>query len=131
MKGKRSGEVSVEIKGLNFGSITIDGKEYAKDVVIDRGIVKERKKKASKKYKEEFGGHTPLTTEENIPWRCKVLVIGSGHNGALPIEENVIREAKDREIELKVFDTPDAVDYLKKLKKSDIRETNAVLHLTC
>ena len=46
-----------------FGSIQIDGSTYEHDVVIDRGEVSKRKKKPSKKFREQFG-HTPLSVEE-------------------------------------------------------------------
>jgi len=43
--------------------IRIDGISYDHDVVIDRGEVRERKKRASKKFREAFG-HAPLSLEE-------------------------------------------------------------------
>jgi hypothetical protein len=43
--------------------------------VIDRGHVRKRSKKPSKKYRDQFG-HTPLSMEEEIPWTCRTLVIG-------------------------------------------------------
>jgi hypothetical protein len=49
-----------------FGSIRIDGTTYEHDVVIDRGQIRKRKKKPSKKFRDEFG-HTPLSIEEEIP----------------------------------------------------------------
>ena len=55
------------------------------DVVIDRGQVLKRSKKPSKKYRDQFG-HTPLYMEEDIRWKCRTLVIGTG-TGALPIIE--------------------------------------------
>jgi hypothetical protein len=30
----------------------------------------------SKKFRDEFG-HTPVSVEEKIPWRCKRLIIGT------------------------------------------------------
>jgi hypothetical protein len=42
------------------------------DVVIDRGEIHKRKKKASKKFRKAFG-HTPLLLEERIPWKCRRL----------------------------------------------------------
>src|SRR5215472_9683066 len=72
---------------FSFGSIRIDGTTYEHDVVIDRGDVRKRKKKPSKKFREEFG-HTPLSVEEEIPWRCRRLIIGTG-TGALPVMEEV------------------------------------------
>ena len=54
----------------SFGSIRIDGVTYDHDVVIDRGEVRKRKKRPSKKFRQAYG-HTPLSMEEEIPWMCK------------------------------------------------------------
>src|SRR6266704_3766395 len=70
---------------FSFGSIRIDGSTYEHDVVIDRGEVSKRKKKPSKKFRDEFG-HTPLSVEEKIPWKCQRLVVGTGAHGGLPVE---------------------------------------------
>ena len=45
---------------FSFGSIRIDGVTYEHDVMIDRGAVRKRKKKLSKKFRDAFG-HTPLS----------------------------------------------------------------------
>ena len=55
---------------FSFGSIRIDGVTYEHDVVIDRGEIRKRKKKPSKEFRAAFG-HTPLSVEEGIPWKCK------------------------------------------------------------
>jgi hypothetical protein len=110
---------------LSFGSIRIDGVTYEHDVVIDRGAVSKRKKKPSKKFRDTFG-HTPLSLEEKIPWNCHRLVIGTG-GGALPVMEDVKREAKRRKVELLILPTARAV---KVLERED-QDTNAVLHVTC
>src|SRR5258708_6501704 len=68
---------------VSFGSICINGMSYEHDVVIDRGEVRKRDKKPSKKFRDDFG-HTPLSIEEEIPWKCHRLVIGTG-GGAFPI----------------------------------------------
>lgn len=52
----------MRFEGFSFGSIRVDGVSYDCDVVIDRGEVRKRKKKASKKFREAFG-HTPLLLE--------------------------------------------------------------------
>jgi hypothetical protein len=65
---------------FSFGSIQIDAVTYEYDIVIERGKVSKRKKKHSKKYRDIYG-HTPLSVEEDIPWKCKCLVIGTGMNG--------------------------------------------------
>ena len=42
---------------FSFGSIRIDGVSYDHDVVIDRGEVRKRKKKASKKFRKLSDTH--------------------------------------------------------------------------
>jgi len=49
----------VRFEAFCFGSIHIDGITYHHDVVIDRGKVRKRKKKLSKKFRH-IVGHTPL-----------------------------------------------------------------------
>ena len=110
---------------FSFGSIRIDGVTHKHDVVIDRGTVRKRKKKASKQFREAFG-HTPLSVEEKISWKCRRLVIGTG-TGALPVMKEVKREATRRKIKLLILPTVEAIKELK--QKPD--ETNAVLHVTC
>jgi hypothetical protein len=53
---------------FEFGVIDVDGVTYEYDVVVDRGDIRRRKKKASKKFRDTFG-HTPLSVDENIPWK--------------------------------------------------------------
>ena|SRR5216683_850705 len=81
---------------FSFGSIRIDGVTHKHDVVIDRGTVRKRKKKASKQFRDALG-HTPLSVEEKIPWKCRRLVIGTG-TGAMPVMKDVKREAARRKI---------------------------------
>ena len=115
----------MKFQQFSFGQIRIDGIEYSYDVVIDRGKVGKRKKKASKKFREAFG-HTPLSLEEEIPWKCRRLVVGTG-TGAMPVMEEVKAEAQRRKIELLIVPTAEAIE---KLKRQPDR-TNAILHVTC
>ena len=62
----------MRFEAFSFGSIRIDGVTYEHDVVIDHGQVRKRKKKASKRFRDAFG-HTPLSMEEDIPWKCRRL----------------------------------------------------------
>jgi hypothetical protein len=71
----------MRFEAFSFGSICIDGTTYEYDLVIDRGRIRKRKKKPSKRFRDRFG-HTPLSIEEEIPWKCRRLVIGTG-TGAL------------------------------------------------
>jgi hypothetical protein len=115
----------MHFEGFSFGSIRIDGVSYEHDVVIDRGKVRRRKKKPSKRFRDLFG-HTPVSVEEEIPWKCRQLVIGTG-GGALPVMPEVKLEAKRRKIDLLVLPTEQAIGVLKK----EPAKTNAILHVTC
>ncbi len=116
----------MRIEHFLFGSICIDGTEYKHDVVIDRGKISKRKKKASKPYRQQYG-HTPLSIREDIPWNCRRLIIGTGAYGSLPVMDEVAREAVERQVELVLLPTSEAIQ---KVNESDA-ETNAVLHVTC
>lgn len=111
---------------FSFGLIQIDGTVYEHDVVIDRGEIRKRKKKPSKKFQEQFG-HTPLSIEEEIPWKCRQLMVGSGAYGRLPVMREVEREAERHKIKLLVLPTKEAIELLKRGPK----DTNAILHVTC
>jgi hypothetical protein len=111
---------------LAFGSIRIDGVEYGHDIVVDCGKVRERKKGPSKAFRSLFG-HTPLTTKEEIPWRCRRLLVGTGIYGRLPVSPDVQREAERRKVELLMVRTEQAIVLLNKQPP----HTNAILHLTC
>ncbi|MGA3318868.1 MAG: MTH938/NDUFAF3 family protein [Candidatus Korobacteraceae bacterium] len=115
----------MRFEGFSFGSIRIDGVSYDHDIVIDRGQIRERKKKPSKRFRDSFG-HTPLSLEEEIPWKCSRLVVGTG-TGALPVMDEVRREARRRKVELIILPTEEAMELLN--QRAD--NTNAILHVTC
>jgi hypothetical protein len=116
----------VRFTEYSFGSVQVDGVTYNHDVIIDRGRIRKRKKAASKKFRGAYG-HTPLSTAEDIPWRCRRLVIGTGADGALPVMEQVREQARRRKVDLVVVPTAEAIDVLAGTSK----DTNAVLHVTC
>jgi hypothetical protein len=116
----------MRFEDFTFGSIRIDGVTYEYDVMIDRGEIRKRKKKPSKPYRDQFG-HTPLSVEENIPWKCRQLVIGTGANGALPVMDELKSEAERRKIKLLVLPTLRAIEVL----NEEPADTNAILHVTC
>ena len=118
--------MAMRIDQFTFGSIRIDGVIYEHDVVIARGRVRKRKKKSSKPFRDAFG-HTPLSIEENIPWDCRRLVVGTGADGALPVMDEVRREAARREVQLLTVPTSEAIRAL----QAEPEETNAILHVTC
>jgi hypothetical protein len=112
--------------GYSFGSIRVDGITYDHDLIIDHGKIRKRKKAASRKIRSEYG-HTPLSAAEDIPWRCRRLVIGTGADGALPVMQQVRDEARRRKVDLVILPTAEAIDALAKAPA----DTDAILHLTC
>ena len=110
-----------------FGEITVNAEVLTHDVVIEKGKVRRRQKGPSRKLRAKYG-HTPLTPQEEIPWDCKTLVIGTGMHGRLPIVEEFKEEAKRRGVELIILKTKEAVEYFNKNVSKDL---NAILHITC
>ncbi len=110
----------------SFGSIRVDGVTYDHDLIIDRGKIRKRKKAASRTFRGA-DGHTPLSVAEDIPWRCRRLVVGTGADGALPVMQQVRDEARRRKVDLVVLPTAEAIGALAHAPA----HTNAILHLTC
>ena len=110
----------------SFGSVRVDGVTYDHDLIIDRGKIRKRKKAASKRFRGAYG-HTPLSLAEDIPWRCRRLVIGTGAEGALPVMKQVRQEAHRRKVDLVVLPTAQAIGAL----TGTTKYTNAILHVTC
>jgi hypothetical protein len=111
-----------------FGWIEHDGVRYDHDIVIhtDRSITR-RKKKLSKKRKEEFG-HTPLSGEELadlLRERPEVVYIGTGQYGDLPLTPDALTLLVPFVTAMKP--TPDILCLL----EVEQRKVVAVLHVTC
>ena len=117
--------VRMRFEEFSFGSILIDGTTDGHGVVIDRGYIHNWNEKPSKKFRDTFG-LTPLSIEEDIPWKCQRLVIGTG-TGALPVMDEVKREAHRRKIKLDILPTAVAIKALQEAADN----TNAILHITC
>src|SRR5712691_4971231 len=96
--------ISVRFTDYSFGSVRVDGVTYDHDLIIDRGKVRKRKKAASRKFRGTYG-HTPLSIEEDIPWRCRRLVVGTGAAGRLAVMPEVEKDAQRRKVELLVLPT--------------------------
>ena len=114
---------------VSFGLLEIDGERFDRDVVIERGRIGKRDKKASKPLRDRYG-HTPLSLLEPIPWTCRRLIVGTGADGALPIDEAVFEEADRRGVQLVAVPTEEACALLS-AADGDLAATNAILHVTC
>ncbi len=120
-------EAIMECQLISFGQIEIDGQRFDHDVVIEKGRVRRRKKGPSKRHRAEYG-HTPLTSDEAIPWSAPLLIVGTGASGQLPITDDLYREATNRRVEVVARPTAEACDLL---VAADPKSVAAVLHVTC
>lgn len=109
-----------------FGELELEGERYDRDVVIDGGRVRPRKKSPSKALRDRYG-HTPLTAAERIPWGGRTLIVGTGADGALPVAPDLLAEARRRGVEVRALPTADACRLLAGLDPDDV---HAVLHVT-
>ena len=117
----------MDAKLISFGLIEIDGRRFDRDVVLEGGNVRRRKRKPSKAYRDRYG-HTPLSADEDIPWSAPRSIVGTGASGQLPIMPELYQEAERRGVEVVAVPTEEACRLLSRV---DPREAAAVLHVTC
>ena len=117
----------MKIDLLSFGKLDVEGERYEYDVVIEKGKVRKRGKKASKVHRDRYG-HTPLSAAEDIPLHGKTLFVGTGTYGSLPIMPEVYEEAKRHGVDVVAKPTVEVCQLVKALKPKDV---NAILHVTC
>jgi hypothetical protein len=117
----------VDARLISFGLVEIDGRRFDRDVVVEAGHVRRRKKKPSKAYRDRYG-HTRLSPDEQIPWSAPRLIVGTGANGQLPIMPELYEEAQRRGVEVVALPTEQAC---RLLSGTDRREAAAVIHVTC
>jgi len=120
-------EAAMDARLVSFGKLKIDGRRFDHDVVLEGGRVRRRKKGPSKAYRDRFG-HTPLSTDEAIPWSAPRLIVGTGATGQLPIMPELYDEARRRGVEVIARPTAEACVLL---ETTDPGEVAAVLHVTC
>ena len=117
----------MQFRLVSFGLIQIDGRNFDRDVVIEEGRIRRRKKGSSKPQRGAFG-HTPLSADEAVPWSAPLLIVGTGASGQLPITDDLYREAERRGVEVVARSTAEAC---KLLAAADARSVAAILHVTC
>jgi hypothetical protein len=117
----------MDAKLISFGVIEIDGRRFDRDVVLEAGQIRRRKKKPSKAYRDRYG-HTPLSADEDIPWSASRLIVGTGANGQLPIMPELYQEARRRGVEVVAVLTEEACRLLSGVGS---QEAAAVIHVTC
>jgi hypothetical protein len=117
-----------KIDKTKFGSITVNGEKYDYDIIIrlDKKVEK-RKKKLSK---EVFGtSHTISLAEAEYVYEegSESIVIGSGQSGMVNLSDEASGFFKQKQCQVKLFPTPEAVEQWNKTKGRTI----GLFHITC
>jgi len=113
----------MKIEHYSFGKIIIDGKTYTSDVIIFPGRVD------SSWWRKE--GHSLHTEDlkDVINAKPELLIVGTGHSGAMVVPEGTISYLRSKGIEINIVRTEKAVELFNKLPKD--KKVVAALHLTC
>ena len=113
----------MKIEHYSFGTITIDGKSYTSDVII-------YPEKVDSSWWRKHG-HTLhiVDLKDVIPARPEILIVGTGHSGAMVVPEETLSYLKSKGIDVHIARTDKAVELFNKFQKN--KKTIAALHLTC
>jgi hypothetical protein len=116
------------IDATRFGSITVDGETFDRDIVIRlSGTVKKRKKKLSK---QKYGtSHTVSQAEaEHIfDVGANRVIVGTGQHGVLKLSDEAKAFFKGHGCKVQAVPTPDAVKAWNTAEGKAI----AMFHVTC
>ena len=114
----------MKIEKYSFGSITINGKEYTKDVIIFPDKV------LSPWWREEGHSLSLKDLKDVIESAPNLLIIGTGAYGAMDIPKEILQKLKEKNIETVSAKTEEATKlYNEKLEEN--KNIIACFHLTC
>lgn len=115
----------MSVEDYGFGRITIDGRAYAKDVIIfpDSRV-------HSPWWRKQGHRLEPEDLAELLADPPATLVIGTGYYGNMAVPERTLEALRERGVEPLVARTGEAVAELNRLQQESARIA-AALHLTC
>ncbi|MEA2020546.1 MAG: Mth938-like domain-containing protein [Patescibacteria group bacterium] len=121
--------MSVRFDSTQFGSVTINGKQYKDVLVVGEEIIPRDLDVLHKRYGT---GHkiAPEELDKLLDEKPAFLVIGTGQTGVLHIPDSVRKEVKDAEVDLIAKITPKAIENFNALREKGNR-VNALIHVTC
>lgn len=110
------------IDNYSFGTITINGKTYNKDVIIfpDRVLSPWWRKDGHLLQMEDL--------DKIIKEKPEVLVIGKGYSGVMDVPEELVRKLTSRGIQIIAQNSSEAVNTFNNLTSN---RKIAAIHLTC
>ncbi|MCK4420561.1 hypothetical protein KAW48_02095 [candidate division WOR-3 bacterium] len=114
----------MRIDNYRFGSIQIEGDVYQKDVIIFPDEV-------YSPWWRRTGHNLEIDDLAGIfEYEPELIIIGTGAYGVMEVPQSTIDIIKEKDIEVKIFKTKEAVnEYNEAIKEG--RNVIACLHLTC
>lgn len=112
------------IDSTEFGSITVNGKKYEHDIVIDykgnvkKGWLQTRHLVAEKEF-FDFVKEDP-----------EIILIGNGQYGSAEVSDEFVRLAEEKGVEVIIKETPDAIKKFNELIETG-KKVVAYIHVTC
>ncbi|MCG3220103.1 MAG: Mth938-like domain-containing protein [Candidatus Heimdallarchaeota archaeon] len=112
------------VESFRFGKIVINGQKYNKDLIVFPNEVK------TNWWRKD--GHSlcleDLTTLDEI--KTDFLVVGIGSAGVMKVPSEVIQSLNQKEIDVIVLKTPEAVEEYNRLANEG-KQVAGAFHLTC
>ena len=113
----------MKIEAYDFGSITIDGRTYTRDVKIIRGKV------IPGWWRKEGHNLLPEDIEDILEAKPDVLVVGTGHTGLMAVSQAAEERLAELGTQLIAKPTRQAVGEFNRLEATG--DTAFAAHLTC
>lgn len=111
-----------------FGKITVNGKTYNQDILIDINGILSARTNISLTY---YGNHHTICREEVKDLiesqKPEYLIIGTGQFGACRLEESIPKICERNKIKLIIKKTPEAVKEFNSINGKKL----ALFHVTC
>jgi len=117
------------INSTEFGSITIDNIKYSQVLILENRVIE----RDYNKLKELFGTSHKIGDwefNELIGGKPEVILIGTGEQGMLVVEDKVIHAIRDMGVEFIIEKTPIAINIYNERVRSG-KKINALIHTTC
>jgi len=121
--------IKMELSDYSFGEIKIDGKKHTSDFIVYEDIV-------IPNWRREKGHNLSIKDLEKTPFftinviDIDRIIIGTGKNGMMKVPEETIKYLEDKEIEVGVYSTVEAVEKFNKFNRRRIVLVG-YFHLTC
>lgn len=117
------------IDSTKFGEIVVDGKKYHQILIIGDKVTE----RDYDKLKELFSTSHQIgdwEVEELLKGNPELIIIGTGIDGMLEVNQEFISQVKSQGIEIFTAYTPEAINIYNQ-KVSEGKRVNALIHTTC